>query len=72
MLWIEDGYQRNLQCKKTWRIRKIIEVALQQCEQIPSEAQREFVRCSILKTAQWALDCSDDILQLKLSGRICS
>lgn len=64
-LWIEEGYQRNLQCKKTWRIRKIIEVALQQCEQIPSQTQREFIRCSILRTAQWALDCSDNIPSVK-------
>lgn len=65
VMWIEEGYQRNLQCKKTWRIRKIIEVALAQCEQIPSQQQRDFVRCSILKTAQWALDCSDEVPSVK-------
>lgn len=62
---IEEGYQRNLLCKKTWRIRKIIEVALHQCDQIPSQQQRDFIRCAILKTAQWALDCGDEIPSVK-------
>lgn len=65
MVWREEGYHRNIGCKKTWRIRKIIEVALDRCNQIPSEVQRELVRCSILKTAQWALDCSDVIPSVK-------
>lgn len=63
--WCKEGYHRNISCKKTWRMRKIIEVALEQCNQIPSERQREFVRCSILKTAQRALDCSDNIPSVK-------
>lgn len=60
-IWRELGYHKNISCKKTWRIRKIIEVALNYSEQMQSDIQREFIRCSILKTAQCALDCSDSI-----------
>lgn len=64
--WRELGYQKNINCKKTWRIRKIIDVTLYQADIITSESVRNFVRCAILKTAQWALDCRDNIPSVKL------
>lgn len=55
--WIELGYQRNINGKSTWPIRKILELALAQIEALSSERQQRFARCILLKTAQWALDC---------------
>ena len=54
--WIEKGYQKNLGAKKVWRIRKLIEQALNFCMNLKDEKQLRFARCAILKTAQWALD----------------
>jgi len=50
-------YTRNLHTVETWRIRRLIQLALGKLELLSSEAQRNFARCSLLKTAQWALDC---------------
>lgn len=50
-------YQRNL----PWRLRKLLEMALDTVERLPIERQREFARCSLMKTAQWALDCRSSI-----------
>lgn len=53
--WIEKGYQKNLNSKHVWRIRKLVEQALNACTDLDEE-QLRFARCAILKTAQWALD----------------
>jgi hypothetical protein len=55
--WIEWGYQRNISGKNTWPIRKTLELALAQVSRLPHDRQREFARCVLLKTGQWALDC---------------
>lgn len=67
--WRELGYHRNISCRRTWRIRKIVDVALYQTNIISTDAARDLVRCSILKTAQWALDCRDDIPSVELFRR---
>jgi len=59
--WIENGYQRNLNRKRTWPIRKILELAITYIEKLPSESQRQFARCVLLNTGQWALDCRKEI-----------
>jgi hypothetical protein len=59
--WIEQGYQRNIDGKQTWPIRKILELALASLEELPSEKQRHFIRCALLGTAQWALDSRKEI-----------
>ncbi len=59
--WIEAGYQHNIDGKSTWPTRKTIELALAQVDQLPQERQRQFARCVLLKTAQWALDRRDEI-----------
>jgi hypothetical protein len=46
-------YQRNL----PWWLRKTLEMALDAVEILATERQRQFARCSLMKTAQWALDC---------------
>jgi DNA modification methylase len=59
--WMKDGYQNNINDHETWRIRKVIEMGLNALPQLPSERHRNFARCVILKTAQWALDCRESI-----------
>lgn len=59
--WAELGYQRNINTKTTWRIRKLIELALSHILELPTEKQQRFARCSLLKTAQWALDCRKEV-----------
>ena len=54
--WIEKGYQKNLNSKQVWRIRKLVEQALNTCADLNDDEQLRFARCAILKTAQWALD----------------
>lgn len=55
--WIERGYQRNISTRKTWAIRKTMELILAQLCQLGSPHQRRFARCVLLRTGQWALDC---------------
>jgi hypothetical protein len=50
-------YQRNL----PWWIRKTLEIALDTVKTLATERQRQFARCSLMKTAQWALDCRHSI-----------
>lgn len=54
--WIENGYQRNINTKNTWPIRKTLELAVARLGDLPQERQRKFARCALLKTGQWALD----------------
>ena len=51
-----DQRQRNLDLPRARFIRKLIASAIESLTQLPSTRCREFVRCSILRTAQWALD----------------
>jgi hypothetical protein len=55
--WIKTGYQRNINDRSTWAIRKIVELALKELGRLRSDRERMFARCLILRTAQWALDC---------------
>lgn len=55
--WTEDGYQRNIADRLTWPTRKTLELALAQVETLGNLRQREFARCALLRTGQWALDC---------------
>jgi len=50
-------YQRNL----PWWLRKTIQLALGTVGGLDSRRARRFAKCSILKTAQWALDCRAEI-----------
>jgi hypothetical protein len=55
--WISKGYQRNLSTRKTWPLRKLIEQFLHKVELSNlTELERDFLRCVLLKTSQWALD----------------
>ena len=63
--WIEAGYQRNINSKTTWPIRKSVELVLAQLNELPKESQRLYARCALMKTAQWALDCTYNIPSAK-------
>jgi hypothetical protein len=55
--WEEEGYHKNVSDKSTWPIRNIIEHFLFLLQRSRfSDKQKNFLRCSILKTGQWALD----------------
>ncbi|MGI8600434.1 MAG: DNA methyltransferase [Chitinophagaceae bacterium] len=50
-------YPKNLSNKNTWPIRNLIDFLLETLDSSSlSTKQKRFVRCGILKTAQWALD----------------
>lgn len=63
--WIELGYQKNINCKKTWPIRKSLELILSKIDKLKNKYQKDFVRCVLLRTAQWALDCRKEIPSAK-------
>ena len=54
-------YQRNINGRSTWPIRKTLELALHQVGKLNTTRQRSFARCALLRTAQWALDCRKEI-----------
>jgi hypothetical protein len=57
--WIRQGYQKNISGRTTWQIRKTIELALANLESLDNDRQKDFIRCLILKTTQWAVDCRE-------------
>ena len=59
--WAELGYHKNISSRSTWRIRKLLEVAIAKAAILAKVREQEFARCILLRTAQWALDCRSDI-----------
>jgi len=59
--WIEEGYQRNINSRSTWPTRKTLEFVLVHLDELKTVSQRRFARCALLKTSQWALDCTTKI-----------
>ena len=59
--WAILGYQRNISGKSTWPIRKLTEFILAAAQNISEIRVRNFVRCVLLRTGQWALDCKETI-----------
>lgn len=59
--WRKGGYQNNLNTRNTWPTRKLIELALSKTDKLSNERQKDFIRCAVLKTSQWALDCRKEI-----------
>ena len=58
---VGNKYQKNIHGKSTWPIRKVLELALSQVPLLETEKKRQFARCVLLKTAQGALDCRENI-----------
>lgn len=59
--WIRKDYQRNINDKDTWRIRKLLEIGLDAVDLLDTSNERKLARCILLKTGQWALDCRAEI-----------
>lgn len=55
--WIRQDYQRNINDQDTWRIRKLLEIGLNDVDVLDTRGERQLARCILLKTGQWALDC---------------
>jgi hypothetical protein len=55
-----EHYQRHLHAPETWRLRKIIELALGQVQSLTPREQL-LARCVLLRAGQWALDCRTEI-----------
>ncbi len=63
--WIHQCYPENMNSRLTWPVRKTIELALSQVSTLKTRAQEQLVRCTLLRTAQWALDCRTKIPSAK-------
>jgi hypothetical protein len=59
--WEDSGYLRNISGRETWAIRKMLEMVLNAVPQFDGVREQKFVRCALLRIAQWALDCREDI-----------
>jgi DNA modification methylase len=59
--WVEEGYQHNINSKSTWPTRKTLELILANLCDLKTASQKRFARCALLKTSQWALDCTTKI-----------
>lgn len=53
----DEGYLNNL----PWRIKASVEVILDEIDLLNTEQQKRFVKCVVLRTAQWAIDCRTKI-----------
>ena len=54
--YADAGYYRNISGPDHWRLRKAIEQALFSLSRIETSGAQIIARCSILRTAQWAMD----------------
>ena len=55
------GYYRNLEGPKYWRLRKATEQILASVERLRLSGCATLARCTVLRTAQWALDARKKI-----------
>src|SRR6185312_6839516 len=58
-------YQRNINGRTTWRIRKLLEIGLSSIESLDDLDEQCLARCILLKTGQWALDCRSEVPSTK-------
>ena len=59
-IWLDQGYLKGLNTRLTWRITKVIRLALAIVDPLDARAAA-FCRCIVLRTAQWAFDMRSDI-----------
>lgn len=59
--WERNGYLRNIDGPRTWRLRNVIAALLDATFDLSTPQARLLARCTILRTGQWALDMRDDI-----------
>ena len=55
--WVEYGYLRHLETRRTWRLAKATQQALASAVRLPDRRLENFARCVILRTAQWGARC---------------
>ena len=54
--YADTGYYRNLESREFWRLRKAVEQALASVGRLRLAGSEKLARCTVLRTAQWALD----------------
>ena len=54
--YADAGYYRNLESREFWRLRKAVEQALVSVGRLRLAGSEKLARCTVLRTAQWALD----------------
>ena len=54
--YADAGYYRNIEGNEFWRLRKATEQALVTVERLQLPGTEILARCTVLRTAQWALD----------------
>jgi hypothetical protein len=59
-IWLDQGYLKGLDTRLTWRITKMIRLALAEIDPFDEKAAA-FCRCIVLRTAQWAFDMRSSI-----------
>lgn len=59
--WRAEGYLKALDSPSTWRLRTLIAQTIDSAESLATDIQRDFARCVILRTGQWALDMRDEL-----------
>jgi len=57
--WVEKGYIKNISDSSTWRLRDLINNILVEIDNLKTQNSRDFMRCVLLRTSQWALDGRD-------------
>jgi DNA modification methylase len=57
----DAGYLDNL----PWRIKLSIELILDEVDKLKTDEQKNFAKCLVLRTAQWAVDCKENIPSTK-------
>ncbi len=63
--WVKNEYLRNIDGKQTWPMRKILALAISELNCLRMKRQKNFARCVLLKTGQWALDSRKFIPSVK-------
>jgi DNA modification methylase len=53
---LDDERTKNLGIARARAIKKAVAIALSLIDDLPSPQSKDFARCAVLKTAQWALD----------------
>ncbi len=59
------NYPTNLSSRETWPLRDMIAIFLLRIEGVQDIAASSFLRCGLLRTAQWALDSRERIPSVK-------
>ena len=54
--YIDPHSTRNLHLPRARFIKKIVDAAIESLHFLPTDPAREYARCAILRTSQWALD----------------